>query len=79
MLKKVLNTIPESPLDMIGATPRNNDMGMKFNLSDMHKPSMHKVSVLTFVSVADTKLHCLVNSTTLNRYTYPDQCHRLSR
>lgn len=29
------------------------------------------------VLIVDTKLHCLVNSTTL--LTYPDHCHRLSR
>lgn len=43
MLKEVLNMIPEAPLDGIGATPRNNDMGKKFNLADMHQPSRFKV------------------------------------
>lgn len=44
MLKEVLNTIPASPLDGIGATPRNNEMDKKFNLADMHLPSKFKVS-----------------------------------
>lgn len=43
ILKEVLNTIPAAPLDGIGATPRNNEMEKKFNLSDMHLPSKHKV------------------------------------
>lgn len=43
MLKEVLNTIPEAPLDGIGATPRNNEMGTKFNLSHMMQPNKHKV------------------------------------
>lgn len=42
MLKAVLGTIPEAPLDMIGATPRNNEMGKKFNMADMHLPHKHK-------------------------------------
>lgn len=49
MLSLVLNTIPEAPLDMIGATPRNNEMGKKFNMSDMHLPSKHKVRSLTLL------------------------------
>lgn len=43
MLKEVLQ-LPEAPLDGIGATPRNNEMGKKFSLSDMHLPSKYKVS-----------------------------------
>ena len=43
MLKEVL-VIPEAPLDCIGATPRNNDMGKTFNPNDMHGPPKHKVS-----------------------------------
>lgn len=44
MLKEVLTLIPEAPLDCIGATPRNNEMGKTFNPNDMHGPSKHKVS-----------------------------------
>jgi hypothetical protein len=43
MLKEVLNTDPGAPLDGIGATPRNNEIGKKFNLAEMHLPPKHKV------------------------------------
>lgn len=41
----ILNTLPEAPLDGIGATPRNNEMGKKFSLSDMNLPNKYKVSL----------------------------------
>jgi hypothetical protein len=47
MLKEVMAAvIPEAPLDCIGATPRNNDMGKTFNPHDMHGPPKHKVRVV---------------------------------
>ncbi|CRL00966.1 CLUMA_CG014250, isoform B [Clunio marinus] len=48
IFKEVLGgLIPESPLDGIGATPRNNEMGKKFNMSDMHLPSKYKYHPLS--------------------------------
>lgn len=52
ILKEVLNTIPAAPLDGIGATPRNNEMEKKFNLSDMHLPSKHKVDYPVWLAEA---------------------------
>lgn len=50
MLKEVLTAIiPEAPLDGIGATPRNNDMGKTFNPNDMHGPPKHKVKINFYI------------------------------
>lgn len=48
MLKEVLTAvIPEAPLDCIGATPRNNEMGKTFNPNDMQGPPKYKVRHFT--------------------------------
>lgn len=41
-----MTAIPEAPLAEIGATPRNNEMGRKFNLADLGQPSKHKVNTI---------------------------------
>jgi hypothetical protein len=41
---QAFSEFPEAPLDGIGATPRNNEMGKTYNPADMNLPSKHRVS-----------------------------------
>lgn len=75
MLSMVLGTIPINPLDGIGATPRN-EMEKKFNMSDMHLPSKHKVKAED--SSWKLKDFNKFPSASISRASQ-DQCRRLSR